>query len=146
MNWRVAVLCGVGSLACERPGPRPAPALGLKVPRPEGWQAIAVGQSLEVGPKGQAALTLQSSTEPLPTAAALKTSMQRGGALELTEISSQGFVGFTHRLADDAGVAFVGVKADGSSSVRCASTPRAVASDVELAIGVCRQVSREVPP
>lgn len=145
-----ALLTGavLASGACTLGG-KPAPRSGrsgLRVPLPEGWSAVPVGERLEAGLPGHPAVVLESREDALPSVDALAAAAQREGARSVEKESKSGFVAVRYLLAHDGGApapGFLAVKASGERRVWCSSAPGARADDLVLALGVCRDVSWE---
>jgi hypothetical protein len=133
----LAALC----LGC--PKDKPARAVGLHVPIPDGWEARARGGALEAGPKGHALLTLESRDVPLPAVDELVVALTAEGVAVAEKESSGPFVGVRYELAPDAGTrqGFVAVKNAGVRTVWCASTLDATPAQVREGFEVCRGVT-----
>lgn len=114
------------------------------MPLPQGWVATAKGQGLAVGPQGRAVGALEPSADPLPPASVVEQALTQASAQALEPLASEGFVGFTYDVSNDAGAVargFVGVRQVGRGTVRCASTEHAALADLAPLAALCRGVS-----
>ncbi|MCC6336322.1 MAG: hypothetical protein IT380_20345 [Myxococcales bacterium] len=147
--WLLLV-CGWVSCACPSLlAPDAGPSLerqGLKVPLPDGWKAApGAGGLLLAGPAGRTVLELESSSRPLPTAAALLEALGAQDVYVVEEVESGDFVQVRYRLATDGGgeEAFLGVRRTGRLTVWCASVAGASPGEVQEAAGVCARLGQD---
>jgi hypothetical protein len=143
-------VAGLALLASGCPD-KPAPAAangraGLRVPLPEGWVAVPVGERLEAGPPGRPALVLETKDLPFPTADGLAALVQAERVKVSEKESTPTFVSVRYALGTDGGAAtagFLAAKQLGGKALFCSSAPGAKPDDVATALATCRDVTRE---
>lgn len=147
---RVGLVAGLALMALGCPD-KPAPAAangraGLRVPLPDGWVAVPVGERLEAGPPGHPALVLETKDLPFPTADGLAAMVQAEKVRVSEKESTSAFVSVRYVFGADGGVgssAFLAAKQLGGRALFCSSAPGAKADDVATALATCRDVTRE---
>lgn len=147
MRWPV-LLAALLLAGCpdEKKQPPRAGRAGLRVPLPDGWAAVPVGDRLEAGPLGHPAVLLESREAALPSVEALVDAVARDGVRMTSQESNGLFVAVSYLLSVDAGAglaAFVAVKRSGAKVVWCSSAPAGRPEDLAAALALCRDVSWE---
>ena len=117
----------------------------LRVPLPDGWRAAATQTGLQVGPSGRVVLQLESTTRPLPDAAAFLHALEVEGVELLQKESVDTFVGARYSVAGEGAKrdAFLGVRQTGPRTIWCSTTSSAKSDEVEAAMTVCRSLAWE---
>lgn len=145
---RVACLALLALGCPEKAAPVAGGRAGLRVPLPDGWVAVPVGERLEAGPPGRPALVLETRELPFPTADGLAALVQAEKVKVLEKESTDSFVSVRYAFGGDGGPgspAFLAAKQLGGKAVFCSSAPGAKAEDVATALATCRDVTREAP-